>query len=506
MIRGCRIVGIGPIWLSAALLVGAHAGLVNADPNVLLGDALQNAAKLQGNLPTKERLAAYQAIFESLDQIVSEHRSSDQAVAILSGQRIGTFDPTGFRTAYIEELTAYYDTVCEASPSYSCLGFVSLKTGNNQCAIASDFGEIVEAHVNLKNAAKVFIGQEDDESYVSLAMNGYQGCLNRSGFEATTFAADFFASELLDLLLQTGQTSRARAAIEDMETPYFKFHGVLSLSAHEDRVFDKPFWERMRRYIEESIPAEEGEAAMAGYTLLLNALRRSSLSIEADDVSFPTHGLWKVMYDNFPEGFEDKRFACDHVRSRTVAEMLTTLQAELIGLSAGRKGFNDAQAPHLMISAAESAWDPLSACKQDGLYDYYLMTLLHGQLLLDDPTVAGQFKRRVFTESFTDREQLEFFFNHFGATEVKLALLGPHDEPFPRIRGEKILEREDARYFVFAKRVDFGDVCEASKILFQELRGGDDFDLAVQYMINSPNVDPSVTYSCGDEDLELLLD
>ena len=506
-----NMLNIRRIRLIIALLLSVFIGIAHADPNVLLGEAIENAARLQSSLPTKERLATYENIFRSLDRIVSEHPSTDQAIKILSGQRIGNFDPQALRTAYVKELTGYYDTVCETSPSYSCLGFVSLETGTEQCASASSFEQIVEAHTNLKNAAKVFIGQRDNESYISLAMNSYRGCLKRSEFEATTFASDFFTSELLELLLQSNQTSLARAAIENMETPYFKFLGVLKLSDHEDRLFDQPFWNRMKRYIEESIPDEDGDAAMAKYAIMLSAIRRSSLPVEYGDVTetFPIHGMWRKMHEQRVKmGIAEPR-SCDHVRSRTVVDMLTTLQAEIIGLSAERKGFISAQAPLLMISAADNAWDPLSACKKDGLYDYYLITYLHGQLLLDDPQVAAEFRRRSLRESFSDREQLAFFFDHFGATEEKLALLGPHDDignPFPRIRGGKILEREDARYFVFTKRVDFGDVCEASRILFEDLKGGDDFDLAIRYMINSPSVDPSVIYDCGDEDLELLLD
>ena len=48
-------------------------------------------------------------------------------------------------------------------------------------------------------------------------------------------------------------------------------------------------------------------------------------------------------------------------------------------------------------------------------------------------------------------------------------------------------------------------MCEASKILFKTLNGGDDFEKAMNYMINSPKVDPNTKYNCGDEDLELLL-
>ena len=37
---------------------------VLANPNVFLGEAIKNAAKLKGNLPTKERLKTYENIFK----------------------------------------------------------------------------------------------------------------------------------------------------------------------------------------------------------------------------------------------------------------------------------------------------------------------------------------------------------------------------------------------------------------------------------------------------------
>lgn len=492
--------GIGRTRPILIMLLAGYVGTTHADPNLLLGQAIESAARLQGSLPTRDRLMAYENIFASLDEIVSDYPSSDQAILVLSGQEVGTFDPQALRASYVRELSGYYDTVCEASPSYSCLGFVSLLTGNEQCASASTFEEIAQGHTHLSNAARVFIGQRDSESYISLAMSSYRACLSASSFDATTFASDFFISELLDLLLQSDQATLGRAEIENMETPYFKFLGVLKLSDYEDRPFDQPFLERMKRFIEESIPTEEGDAAMANYAIILDAIQRSSLSIEYSDVldALPLHGRWR-------EAFDDPS-PCDHVRSRNVFEMLTTLQSGLIGLSSERKEFNESQEGFLMIATADRAWDPLSACKDNGFYDYYLMTYLHGLLLLDDLQVAAEFKRRALSEIFSDRQQLEFFFDHFGETAEKLTLLGPHDnDPFPRIPGEAILEREDARYFVFSKRVNFGDVCEASRVLFQELKGSDDFDLAIEYMINSPSVDPSVIYNCGDEDLELLL-
>ncbi len=183
--------------------------------------------------------------------------------------------------------------------------------------------------------------------------------------------------------------------------------------------------------------------------------------------------------------------------------MLTTLQGELIGLSKERKKFTNLQAPLIMEAFAERPALMLKSCSQDGYYNYYLMTLIHGQLLIDDPKVAIEFKRRAITEYFSERQQLEFFFNHFGKSKEKLASL------FTRLTifagGSNIFQHKDSKYFLFTKKVDFGEVCEASTILFKDLKGGKDYDLAIKYMIESPNVDPSTKYKCGDEDLELLL-
>ena len=470
--------------------------IANADPNILLGEAIKNASKLNGNLPTKERLSAYENIFGSLDQIVSEFPASDQAIKILSGQNIGNFNPSSLRSKYIKDLTEYYDTVCEASPSYSCLGFVSLKTGNDQCVSAENFADISEAHFNLKNAARVFIGQDENKSFISLAIDSYRNCLKRSKFKSTQFAEDFFSSELLELLLNVQQVSLAKATIENMETPYYKFLGVLDLSAHSDKPFDKAFLDRLRQYIANKIEDKDGNAAMANMALLLDEVRRSSLPIDYGDA-------YGAVQDYRRWGKYEK--TCDPFFAKAAFEMLTTLQGELIGLSKERKKFNEAQAPKVMESYAERPKRMLESCSKDGYYNYYLMTLIHGQLLLEEPKVAAEFKRRAITEYFSERQQLEFFFNHFGKSKAKLASLSEKKGPFPKFQVDKILQQKDSKYFLFTKKVDFGEVCEASKILFKDLKGGKDYDLAIKYMIESPNVDPSTKYKCGDEDLELLL-
>ena len=157
------------------------------------------------------------------------------------------------------------------------------------------------------------------------------------------------------------------------------------------------------------------------------------------------------------------------------------------------------------------------------------MALIHAQLLLDDHKVAENFKSRAITESFSNEQQLRFFFDHFGTSEEKLAQVLSSDNPIPEhtiessalkmlIKAQKppkkgsqiftaleILDREESMYLIFKKKVNFGNVCDAATILFKELSSGENYELAVNYMVKSPRINPTAKYDCGDEDLELLL-
>ena len=126
------------------------------------------------------------------------------------------------RSDYIKELTSYYDAICEASPSYACLGFVSLNVGQKGCSLANSARDLVEAHKNLKNAAQVFIGQDVDPAYVLLALNEYRACLDKSKFKVTAYGKDLFAADLVELLLAFEKRGMAKAVIENMKTPAFK--------------------------------------------------------------------------------------------------------------------------------------------------------------------------------------------------------------------------------------------------------------------------------------------
>lgn len=547
-----------------------------ADPNILLGNAISKSLQLDGSLPTKERLKVYEKIFDLLDQITIEHPSSEQAIKIISRQTIGEFNPSLLKDDYVNELSDYYDIVCEKSPSFSCLGFVSLKTGRQQCEGANTLETIVEAHRNIKNAARVFIGQEEKSAYISLALNEYKDCLSKSNFERTDYATDFFASETLDLFLQIGNEDRAKATIENMITPAFKFAGVLKLYENQGKEFSQDFFDRMDGYIREKIAKDEN-AALSAIRLADAATRLAEFKVD--------YGLTYGAVQTY-RGWGLYGSSCYPFFSKNLFTILTEYQKNIIKMPEGRNDVgND---PSLMSSIAERARGPLGVCKQDpnvtieksdggekysadvspsaqngAYYDYYLMTSIHGQLLSFRPEKAAEFRRRAIDEYWSQKQQISFVINAVADSLDALMYFVEFQDPFETsefegedmhdkldrlgiemidlkpsemgklMKGECLERFEDcsdeepaaqwvapdlqnayirqffthplARSIVFEKMVDFEAVCEASEILFQELKGTDAYDHAIEYMITSPSIDPDQKYECGDEDLELLL-
>lgn len=488
-------------WTLGSLLFLLLPQLTLANPNELLGDALKDKAAITENTPTERRLKLYSSIFEKLDRIVAQHPGSDQAVKLLSNQKIGDFDPQTLRAEYISELTDYYDTVCESSPSYSCLGFVSLSAGQKACAAANSTPEVVDAHDNLKNAAKVFIGQNEDPAYINLALDEYRGCLDKSKFKATSYAEDLFSADLVDLLLSSEKKSMAQATIERMTTPAFKVKGVLAISEYEDKAFDAAFFNRLKQYIENKVADREGNQKLAALDLIAENFERGSQKISYGDVrwGFRTGGEWG-------------RYAteCDSFMTRTVVQEVFELQKNIVGLEEGRRDYYKGQVPALMEQVSEEWEGALNACYEsgEGTREYALSARLHGQLILLSKKRAEEFRTGVVDSNWSSSKQIEYAVKTLGNyQELFEAQYGLRDDAKGNelIKLGPFLKSDRALLPVFEQLVDYGSVCEASKLLFQEIRGKPEYDDAIDYMIDSDAIDMSTKHSCGDAELELLL-
>lgn len=501
-----------------------------ADPNTLLGNAIKESLRLNDeSFPTKERLKVYEKVFGLLDQITTGYPSSEQAIKIVSQQTIGKFDPSLLKDGYVKELSKYYEIVCKTSPSPSCFGFVSLKTGRDMCEGAGNLQEVYDAHKNLKNAARIFIGQKQKDAYITLALNEYRDCLSRSNFENTEYAVDFFSSEILDLFLQSGNKHRAKATIENMTTPAFKFAGVLKLYESDGKEFSKSFFDRMDAYITKTISKNENPAAPLSAIRLADAATRLATFKVGYDITYDAVQRWR--------GWGTYASNCDPFFSKYLADIITDYQKNIVNMPEERNDIGDANLAPLMAYIAERPSEALGACKQnpdvsirkkdDGgeeysadvspsaqnaaYYDYFLMALIHGQLLVFKPEKAEEFYEKAINEYWSQKQQIRYAANVLLVDRYKLKFFTEFQDIFEMEPGtlqnahiREVFLIPLARPIVYEKMVDFEMVCEASELLFQELKGTD-YDEAIEYMITSRRLNPDKQYECGDEDLELLL-
>ena len=108
--------------------------LLNAqDSKGLLVEAIQSSNKLSSNLSIEQRLDIYEEIEQSINKIINDYPSSDEAIRLSSGEVIGNFNYNKIKNNYFSELTDYYSKVCKVAPSFSCIAAVSLDSGNKAC-------------------------------------------------------------------------------------------------------------------------------------------------------------------------------------------------------------------------------------------------------------------------------------------------------------------------------------------------------------------------------------
>lgn len=491
----------------------------SSDPGSLFNQAIADANQISSGLPTSERLQAYERALASLDRIINDFPSSEEARILLTGQDIGSFSPNTLRNTYVAELTSYYDTVCEVSPSYTCLAFVSLKSGSEMCEKAQTVEELDIAYESLGNALRIFTSQSEREAFSAVTISTARQCAARN---LDTWNRDYFASRLVDMLLLGGQETVARASIENMETPYFRFNGVLSLQRSSGGNVDQQYLDRLDRFIDENIaqglPGHRApvDAFLATLALRMFAITNSSVPIE---YSYAYDAIQK--YRNFgPTG------SCDSQYASYLFNTLLDFQGLLFNLEGERRGINDVQTRNMMDLISTRPREVYETCLDGEYYDLTLMSRIHGRLLvLKGAHVADRFRKLIQDRALSREELIDvylayldpplddlitsYFLQESGPRRnIPVWYVSPFDEEtgWDRVgQGRHGYTYNPATFPVFKRLVDGADVCRSSEILFRDLAGTPRFDEAVQYMLESTSIDPNLQYSCGDEALELLL-
>ncbi len=469
----------------------------NAEPNALLAEAIKYNLSINDNLPTEDRLSAYKEIFKLIDEIITDHPASDLTIQLLTNQDMGNFDQNVIRSNYIKELTSYYDTVCEVTPNYSCLGFVSLSEGQNACLIADDARSIVEAHQNLKNAVKVFSSQESDESFITISLDQYRSCLSSSSFKYSEYVSDFFKVDLIKMLLNLDKEKTSRAMIENLKTPEFKVASVLALNESQGKDLDQKYFDRLLQFIDEDVEDIDGSVGQSRLLLAKHALDRGNFKINSDMI-------WELT-DSGDFGYYSNN--CDTFYLKNIVDKILDTHVSIVNLDKSRRDFGKNAISTTLNKFAK--WSVLKSCYEDFQLEYNLTVELHGQILLLSKEKAKIFREGVMEKDWSSYEQIEFTIETLANfEELFLAEYGLIQEAKGSdiIELEKLVRRDERALFpVFKVIVDFGNVCEASKILFQQIKGKNIYDDAIEYMINSKNIDITTKHECGDSELELLL-
>ena len=484
------------IWASVimATIISQSVSAQNSTEKSLLAEAIVLSKTITNDMATKDKLDAYETIIGKIDTLLENYSGTDIGLKILSGEKIGNFNPQKIRSEYLISLSDYYDVVCETSPSYSCLAFVSLKNADELCRTGAAYQDLYQAHSRLINAYKIFSGQ-GMENYANLALSTYKTCKKSVRKLDDGFDKESFLAQLVDVLIARGDKQKARGIIENMKIPYFKFRGVLALSKATGRVPDQKFVDRMYKYLFEKLIRSRPEPKFFARRQVTTALAKMSLYKYYSGFDFqgssgkPPKLDWNKLVAFDPKslrGFEMYDPNCKGKLSSGFFSDLSDWQLANPRIAGRVKGIENA----------------LKACRENGR-QFSLGIRLIGKVAEKNVGVAKEIKSYVLGNVMSQTTLAKFTLDKLVKSKGDVKWL----EIFKNIHHNKAFTSlgKDLPYLIFTKYVDLGEVCEASKRLFMDVKKTARYDDAIAYMIESPNVDPSIKYKCGDEDLELLL-
>lgn len=462
-------------------------GAASADPAQLMNQAIASYSQIDGKSQT-ERLNTYQEVVSNLESILLAFPGSNEARIILSKQQIGEFNPSSVKDEYILELTQYYGKVCEVSPSYTCLAYISLRNGNDLCQNASTYSDLDKAFLQLDNALKVFTSQSSDDGMSNLVVTTARQCT--AGYDLPDWNTDYYASILVEMLIDVGLEDNARALIQEMNSPYFKFKGVLKLKEASGEIADESYLSRLDAFIAENIGNNGDwnspkETFLATVELRMFAVQHSNIQI---DRSYMRDAIQK--YRNYGD---DRN--CDSEYANYLFNLMLDFQVTLASIPQSRNDLHGLEG--LLNEFAVRPSSIYSAC--GGQYSNYgLAADIHGKILVQRGLDhASEFRNLIKQRAMSSEEMITEFFVRTNVSESSLVDW--------YIKDAKYDGPDFAVMPVYRRLVDFGNVCESSTLLFQNLAFTDRFEEAVEYMLDSDAIDGSVKHSCGDEDLELML-
>jgi len=500
---------------------------------VLLSEAISIINTLTADLATKDRLKIYENALNKFDRILEQYGSSDTGLTLKSTGKFGDLDYKRIQQNYTLELTNYYVKTCEVSPSAICQGFVGFKDGTEGCRAAQTFSELRNAHLNLINSMIIFGEQEKNLGLFRLAKTNYLQC-NKKTLDVDEFAAkDYFNFQLMKVLLQMREESNARGIIENIKNPFYKFASVIELKKVSGDPIDKAYIARMMKFLDEKFPAikfseEIDYLKIASQLSLANiAFSEGSKYVFGDDLGQPESLTQKMIVSLEPRVLSGKDPAIKNNQCKDqvfVREVFELSNEYLQVVDNYRSSRNMTLNSRIMLT---SGWIHKEFVKPalgafgtkrtrgdnwevpifNGCPEKYTIALsaISSLYAANKPLEAQKYYTQFTTSNIaTDRLKLIDLFLEYAGTKEEYRINSQDGAEKPTII-PYMMTGTDGDFAVFKKHVDNGALCEASALLFNELKESK-YSVTARSYINSKNkFSKNKKVKCGDEDLEILL-
>tara|TARA_Y100000590_G_scaffold298215_1_gene336196 strand:+ start:3825 stop:5363 length:1539 start_codon:yes stop_codon:yes gene_type:complete len=505
----------------ALILVVSCAGILLAQDNPekdLLANAIKVYASISPDEDIKTRLRKQELAIRKVDEILAHYSGTDTGLELLSTDKFGKFDAKRLREQYLKELITFNLKTCESTPSFTCLGFLSLDNGNKQCQNPKEFSQFLTASNNFQNAYRIFRSQGDAKKYELGVLSAYRQCANRA---PNDFSKDFINSRLVNILLDNGEESRAVGITQNMTTKLFKIIAAADIRVTQGK-YGYATYKTILENAESLNKMTDRESALLILTNKLFEVGLNPFSQEANDL-----GVQFVLQPN--SYFSEKKMGM-HGKCNSQEEYLSELAMDHLfhavrgakdiirfGQVMGNPGWVSPSQTATYINTVMEVFHRANSCS-----NYNVDSILY--FIKTDPEVAGNLRGYQLEKGVGEKDGVDFFLKTLTTDQIidyqthRTGVVEATEKMF-KSTGQLELFMQPrywkdfmypfygkyGQFSIFKVFVDAAEVCNASSKLFQEIRGGEYEDEAVTYFISSPNISVDKKYICGDADLDLLL-
>ena len=495
----------------------------------ILSKALTISNSINQNLTVEQKLSRYENIQNLIDKILSEYSGSDESIKIISGESIGNFNYGSIQNNYLRELTSYYETVCVVSPTFECIAFVSLNQGVNSCKNSRTFKQLDLSHKEIKNALNIFNSQDSKDNYKSLALNSYRNCLSNSKVKRTSSIQDYFSSNLVPMFLSLNKKNEAKAIVQQLEDPYLKFASVIEITKTENDGISLEFFNRMKEYIDnklnyENVSFDQRDKWKKVNNLALLKLKTEMLSnakfpLNEDYLHYPIS--WQLGSNDIVNGFGtcsseyNKEYFnavinlldASFLRSQEIVpeESFNERLGQIVSNHRARKR-NLRSIMHSMRFDQRSKYFDICANSTNNK-DYAKAINIYSRIGFFNYEEGEKFLDYASIANYDSDQMMEYYFI-FITQNPEISKLVPMRNPLTFYEYKTKFNSQPPvfdEFYGFKKYVVNDKMCEAIDVLFKEFKGTENYNRAITYLIDSPEVDRNKKYDCGDASLEMLL-